>query len=35
MICYILKDKLSGLYKIGRCKNFDKRFNNLSTSNIN
>ena len=32
---YIIRDKLSKLYKIGQCSNFKKRFSTLSTSNLN
>ena len=35
MVTYIIKDLSSGLYKIGRTTNFNQRFRNLSTGNIN
>jgi hypothetical protein len=35
MVTYIIKDKSSGLYKIGKTVNFKRRFQTLSTSNIN
>ena len=35
MLTYIIRDKSSGLYKIGKTCNFKSRFQTLSTSNIN
>ena len=32
---YVIRDKLSKLYKIGKCKNFKTRFSTLNTSNLN
>ena len=34
MICYIIRDSLTNLFKIGRCKNFKSRFSTLSTGNL-
>jgi hypothetical protein len=35
MQTYVIYDKLSKLYKIGKTKNIIKRFSTLSTSNLN
>jgi hypothetical protein len=35
MVTYIIKDKSTGFYKIGKTVNFKRRFQTLSTSNIN
>ena len=34
-VTYVIKDKLTGYYKIGRTSNLKKRFSTLSTSNLN